>query len=65
MIISNSSPLIVFSKINRLSLLQEIFGEVYIPKAVFEEVTRGKKGEEIVKNDWKGRSRGYNPCKGM
>ncbi|VVB93240.1 Uncharacterised protein [uncultured archaeon] len=52
MIVSNSSPLIVFSKINRLSLLQEIFGEVYIPKAVFEEVTRGKKGEEIVKNDW-------------
>ncbi len=52
MIVSNSSPLIVFSKINRLSLLQEIFGEVYIPKAVSEEVTRGKKGEEIVKNDW-------------
>ncbi|VVB85948.1 Uncharacterised protein [uncultured archaeon] len=52
MIVSNSSPLIVFSKINRLSLLKEMFGEVYIPKAVFEEVTRGRKGEEIVKNKW-------------
>jgi len=52
MIVSNSSPLIVFSKIGRLSLLEEIFNEVYIPKAVFEEVTKGKKGTEIVKNKW-------------
>lgn len=52
MIVSNSSPLIVFSKINRLSLLEELFGEVYIPKAVFEEVMRGRKGKEIIKNKW-------------
>jgi uncharacterized protein len=52
MIVSNSSPLIVFSKINRLSLLEKLFGEVYIPKAVFDEVTRGRKGAEIVKNKW-------------
>lgn len=52
MIVSNSSPLIVFSKINRLPLLEEMFGEVYIPKAVFDEVTRGRKGSEIVKNKW-------------
>lgn len=52
MIVSNSSPLIVFSKINRLPLLKEMFGEVYIPKAVFDEVTRGRKGSEIVKNKW-------------
>lgn len=52
MIVSNSSPLIVFSKIGRLSLLEKMFGEVYIPKAVFEEVTKGKKGADIVKNKW-------------
>ncbi|MGB8217737.1 MAG: DUF3368 domain-containing protein [Candidatus Methanoperedens sp.] len=52
MIVSNSSPLIVFSKINRLPLFEEMFGEVYIPKAVFDEVTRGRKGTEIVKNKW-------------
>lgn len=52
MIVSNSSPLIIFSRINRISLLEELFGEVYIPKAVFEEVTRGRKGTEIVKNKW-------------
>jgi len=52
MIVSNSSPLIVFSKIGRLSLLEKMFNEVYIPKAVFEEVTKGKKGAEIVKNKW-------------
>lgn len=52
MIVSNSSPLIVFSKINRLTLLEELFEEVFIPKAVFEEVTKGRKGAEIVKNKW-------------
>lgn len=52
MIVSNSSPLIVFSKINRLSLLEEMFDEVYIPKAVSEEITKGRKGAEIVKNKW-------------
>ncbi len=52
MIVSNSSPLIVFSKINRLSLLENLFGEVCIPRAVYEEITRGGKGAEIVGNKW-------------
>ncbi|GFO97648.1 hypothetical protein ig2599ANME_1853 [groundwater metagenome] len=52
MIVSNSSPLIVFSRINRLSLLRDLFGEIHIPRAVYEEVVRGRKGAEIVDNKW-------------
>ncbi len=37
-VVSNSSPLIIFSKGRRLSLLQQVFDEVLIPEAVFEEV---------------------------
>lgn len=52
MIVSNSSPLIVFSRINRLSLLRDLFGEIHIPRAVYEEVVKGRKGAEIVDNKW-------------
>ncbi len=33
----NSSPLIFLAKINRLDLLNKLFDEVIIPKAVYEE----------------------------
>jgi predicted nucleic acid-binding protein len=36
--VSNSSPLILYSRINGLSLLQKIFGELLIPPAVWHEV---------------------------
>ena len=37
-IISNSSPLILFAKIGHLDLLQRLFGDVFAPPAVYEEV---------------------------
>lgn len=37
MIISNSSPLIVFGRINRLDILATIFGDLYIPHSVYRE----------------------------
>ena len=41
--VSNASPLILLAKINSLDLLFNIFDEIYIPPAVFEEVvTKGK-----------------------
>ena len=43
-IVSNSSPLIFFSAIDMLDNLAD-FGDISIPKAVYEEVT---------KNDFKG-----------
>lgn len=38
--ISNSTPLIALSKINRLNLLKEYFHDVYIPEGVYDEVVR-------------------------
>ncbi|MEQ8541808.1 MAG: DUF3368 domain-containing protein [Coleofasciculus sp. D1-CHI-01] len=47
MIISNATPLIAFAKINQLSLLRQIVGELTIPDAVAKEIsdyTRNKTG---------------------
>lgn len=37
MIISNSSPLIVLGRLNRLDIFRELFEEVHIPGAVYRE----------------------------
>lgn len=43
MIISNSSPLVLLSKINRLDMLKTLYKKVFIARAVYEEVvTKGK-----------------------
>ncbi len=42
-VVSDTTPLIGLASIGRLDLLQELFGEVYIPQAVFDEtVTFGR-----------------------
>lgn len=38
-VVSDTTPLISFLKINRLDLLEKLFGEVLIPQAVFNELT--------------------------
>lgn len=43
--ISNSSPLIIFSKLNKLDLLKKVLGEIMISEAVYEEVVR--RGGEV------------------
>jgi len=48
MIVSNSSPLIYLSKIDKHYLLKDLFGKVFIPLAVKEEVVDwGKKKDYI------------------
>lgn len=43
MIVSDASPLIYLSKINQLELLKKLFGNVFIPGEVYQEVViRGK-----------------------
>ena len=53
-IVSDTTPLIGLASIGRLELLQELFGEVYIPQAVFDEtVTFGRgnsKAKQLVSN---------------
>lgn len=38
-VVADTTPLISLLKINRLELLERLFGEVMIPKAVFDELT--------------------------
>ncbi len=38
-IVVNSTPLIILGNIDGLKILQELYGEIIIPRAVFEEVT--------------------------
>ncbi|MCJ7615824.1 MAG: DUF3368 domain-containing protein [Desulfobacterales bacterium] len=52
-IVSNSSPLIFFSAIGMLDILAD-FGDISIPKAVYEEVTKNdlKGSNEVEHADW-------------
>ena len=52
-IISDTTPIICLMKIKRLDLLEELFGEVLIPDAVFRELTTNvtfKEEADIVKS---------------
>ncbi len=55
-VVSNSTPLIHLAKIDKLDLLKEFFGEVFIPEAVYRECVLEGKGSEdsklIEKADW-------------
>ncbi len=55
-VVSDSTPLIALARINRFGLLQELFGEIAIPPAVYAEVvtaSKGRAGSEELKNaDW-------------
>ena len=42
-IVSDSSPLISFAILNKLSLLEKIFDDLYIPQSVFNEITSQNK----------------------
>jgi len=37
-IVSNAGPLIALAKIERFGLLRALFGKLYIPQAVYDEV---------------------------
>ena len=43
--VCDSSPLIFLAKIGRLNLLQLLLTKVYVPEAVYKEVTEGKTGK--------------------
>ena len=54
--VTNSTPLIELSKIDRLELLREVYGSIYIPEEVYTEVVvngDGKPGAaEVEAADW-------------
>jgi len=55
-VIANSTPLIALAKIDELNLLNDIYSQIVIPKAVYEEVAilgKGREGSaEIAKAKW-------------
>jgi predicted nucleic acid-binding protein len=55
-VVSNSTPLIALSKIDRLSIVKEFFGSIIIPTAVFVEVATDNKERagkaEVSKAKW-------------
>jgi predicted nucleic acid-binding protein len=59
-VISNSTPLIAFIKKNELTLLQNLFNEIIIPRAVYNEIIDIPKGlnqekkviDEEIKKNW-------------
>jgi len=48
----NSTPLISLAIIDKLSLLDDLFDEVYIPMAVFKEAVRKGKKKATVIETW-------------
>lgn len=55
-VVSNSTPLIGLAKIGKLQLLKELFGAIYIPQSVYDEVVTNAKGrpgaEEVGQASW-------------
>ena len=48
-VVSNTTPLLCLYYINHLNLLQELFGKIYVPEAVYNEITNY--GENKPGND--------------
>ena len=47
MIVSNASPLIVLLKINKLSILKELFEKIVVPETVYKEIT-AKEHDKLI-----------------
>ena len=48
-VVCNATPLINFAVINRLDILEAMFGQVVIPQAVYDETTvSGFPGSQVV-----------------
>lgn len=54
MFVSDAGPIISFVRAGELDLLRQVVGELWVPPAVFEEVTvAGKPGRDtILRADW-------------
>ncbi len=48
-VVSNTTPLISLLKLDQLDLLKQLYSEIYIPTAVFDEIEAGK-AKKFYKN---------------
>lgn len=54
-VVSNTTPIIALLKIDKLTILESLYTEIYIPKEVYNELEKGKNKEyykKISKIDW-------------
>jgi uncharacterized protein len=54
-VVSNTTPIISLLKLNRLDLLQKLYNQINIPKAVYKEIEAGKSKayyKDLSKIDW-------------
>lgn len=54
-VVSNTTPIISLLKLSRLDILKELYSEISIPFAVFQEIEAGRnKGyyQDLSKTDW-------------
>lgn len=54
-IVSNTTPIISLLKLSRLDILKELYSEISIPVAVFQEIEAGKNKEyyqDLSKTNW-------------
>ena len=54
-IISNTTPILSLLKIDKLSLLKELYGKIIIPTAVYNEIEKGKEKsyyQDLELIDW-------------
>ncbi len=50
-IVSNTTPLIAFSSLQRFELLQQLFSKIYIAQAVYDESVAAHKNTDNLKTD--------------
>ncbi len=48
-VVVNASPLICFFRVELEDLLSEIFGEVYVPESVWQEILNGPRNDRALK----------------
>lgn len=54
-VVSNTTPIISLLKIGSLSILKDLYSEIYIPKEVYNEIEEGKSKtyyKDLSKIDW-------------
>ena len=52
-VVSNTTPILSLYKIGRLGLLERLFGQVFVPAAVYSEISvlgKGKPGHNVIDN---------------
>ena len=50
-VLANTTPLIALANIDRLGLLNKLYGTIIVPQAVMDEITREQKADLVIMDD--------------